>query len=103
MKAAASSALDDPRHAVSYLNDGRYGNGSCWIAATGGIEWAQVEFARPRVIDTVAFSRDRTGNYGDRIAGSFRVEASLNGKKWRQVAHFPGSRRRGAGEGDDGS
>ena len=25
VKATASSALDDPRHAVSYLNDGRYG------------------------------------------------------------------------------
>ena len=54
------------------------------------MEWAQIEFPRPRTIDTVAFSRDRTGKYGDRIAGSFRVEVSLDGKTWRQVAHFPG-------------
>ena len=89
-KATVSSALDDPRHAVSYLNDGRYGNGSCWIAATGGIEWAQIEFTRPLIVDTVAFSRDRTGTFNDRMAASFRVEVSRDGKSWRQVAHFPG-------------
>lgn len=89
-KATASTALDDPRHAVSFLNDGRYGNGSCWIAASGGIEWAQIEFPEPHVIDTVAFSRDRIGEFDDRIAGSFRVEVSLDGTTWRQVAHFPG-------------
>ncbi len=87
----ASSCLQaDGKHRVDYLNDGKYGNDHCWIAESSGMEWVQVKLRQSNLINTVAFSRDRTGVFSDRIATSFRVETSLDGNSWTEVAFFPG-------------
>ncbi|MHB8899121.1 MAG: HzsA-related protein [Thermoguttaceae bacterium] len=85
-KATASSCL--PGHAihqVPHLNDGRYGNGNSWIAAGPAEEWAEVELPVEQTIDRVVFSRDRQGQYKDRLAIDFEVLVSLDGEKWQSA------------------
>lgn len=82
-KATASSCLPGyPIHQIPHLNDGRYGNSFSWIAAGATDEWAQIELADKHTIDRVVFSRDRQGQYKDRLAVQFEVLVSLDGEKW---------------------
>ncbi len=71
-KATASSCLPGYAiHQIAHLNDGRYGNSQSWIAATSTGEWAQIELAGETAVDRVVFSRDRQGQYRDRLAVHF--------------------------------
>jgi len=89
-KASASSCIHGyPQHAVAHLNDGQYGNEASWVAGPGGPHWAQIELARPAVIDRVVLSRDRQRQYADRVPVRFDIQVSLDSKAWhtvRQVA-----------------
>jgi len=90
-KATASSCL--PGHAIhqiGHLNDGLYGNAHSWIAASKGEEWAQIELPAPTQVAKVVFSRDREGQYKDRIPVSFEVRLSLDGQKWQTVSKVVG-------------
>jgi hypothetical protein len=85
--ASASSALAGyDIHAIKHLNDGRYGNEASWIAASIGVEWAQIELPRPTVVSRVMISRDRRGQYHDRIPLDVEVMLSADGQDWRTVA-----------------
>lgn len=85
--ASASSCL--PGHAihqVAHLNDGLPGNRHSWIAAGPGPEWAQIELPRPASVARVHFSRDREGQYRDRVPAAYEVHLSLDGRQWSTVA-----------------
>ena len=85
-KASASSCL--PGHAIhkiQHLNDGQYGNSHSWIAASAGAEWAQIELPRAVKVSKVIFSRDRQGQYRDRVPLHFDVMVSTDGKRWKTV------------------
>ncbi len=85
-KATASSCLSGyPIHQIPHLNDGRYGNTFSWIAAGAANEWAQIELADEQTIDRVVFSRDRLGQYKDRLAVHFEVLVSLDGEQWESA------------------
>ncbi|MBI5396073.1 MAG: discoidin domain-containing protein [Verrucomicrobia bacterium] len=85
-KASASSCLGGHAiHRIEHLNDGLYGNSHSWIAATGGEEWAQIELPRPAQVAKVVFSRDRDGQYHDRVPVEFEVRLSLDGRRWQTV------------------
>ncbi len=85
-KASASSCINGyPIHRTEHLNDGRYGNDASWIAAGSAPQWAQVELTEPLKVDHVVLSRDRHGNYADRMPGKLRVRLSTDGKTWRTV------------------
>ena len=85
-KAGASSYLSGYAiHQVAHLNDGLYGNAHSWIAAGAGDEWAQIELPQPARVAKVVFSRDRDGQYHDRVPVAFEVRLSLDGKQWRTV------------------
>jgi len=82
--ASASSCLAGfAAHAVTHLNDGRYGNDFSWIPTTGAEEWAQIELPAPAMVDRVVLSRDRDGRYADRLPTSFEVRLSPDGQTWR--------------------
>ncbi len=86
-KATASSCLSGyPYHQVAHLNDGRYGNAHSWIAAGGGVEWAQVELPARATVSRVVFSRDRDGQYRDRVPVAFAVQLSQDGQQWITVS-----------------
>ncbi len=83
-KASASSCLPGyPQHAIAHLNDGRYGNDYSWIAATGRIEWAQIELPSASKVAKVVFSRDREKRYRDRMPLAIEVRLSLDGQTWK--------------------
>lgn len=85
-KATASSCLSGyAQHTVEHLNDGQYGNQFSWIAASRGTEWAQIELSKLTKIDKLVFSRDRDGQYSDRVPTSFEVLMSSDGVQWKQV------------------
>ncbi len=86
-KASASSCLAGYAiHQVAHLNDGLYGNGHSWIAASAGDEWAQIELPQPAQVAKVVFSRDREGKFHDRVPMNIEVQLSGDGKAWRKVA-----------------
>ena len=85
-KVSASSCLEGhPQHQISHLNDGLYGNGQSWIAASNGEEWVQVDFAEPVAVNRVVFSRDREGKYLDRIPTHLVIRVSPDGTAWQTV------------------
>ncbi|MBP8129126.1 MAG: hypothetical protein KA184_06050 [Candidatus Hydrogenedentes bacterium] len=84
--ASASSLLPGYAiHAVNHLNDGQYGNSHSWIAATLGEGWAQIELPEAAEVTRVVVSRDRLGEFQDRIAAQAQVLLSLDGTDWQQV------------------
>ncbi len=86
-----------PIHAVEHLNNGRYGNSHSWIAGTAGSAWAQIELPEPAEIARVVISRDRDGQYRDRLPLVVEVLLSSDGQAWESVAlwddHSTGSIR----------
>ena len=86
--AIASSSGDfvHPLHQLAHINDGRYGNSQSWISqqSTGG--WVQIELAGVRRIEAIHWGRDRLGNFQDRLATEYRIEASLDGITWSLLA-----------------
>jgi len=86
-KATASSCLPGYAiHQVAHLNDGRYGNSHSWIAAGAADEWAQVELPQAAAVAKVVFSRDREGQFRDRVPEAYEVQVSADGAAWRTVA-----------------
>ena len=83
-KATASSCLPGyPIHQVAHLNDGLYGNSHSWIAANEDKPWAQIELPVPAKVSKIVFSRDREGQYQDRVPLGLEVRLSLDGKTWK--------------------
>jgi formylglycine-generating enzyme required for sulfatase activity len=84
-KASASSCFaGNAFHQVAHLNDGKYGNAHSWIAASES-GWAQIELARPALVDRVVLSRDRDGKYTDRVPAALAIQVSTDGAQWRTV------------------
>jgi hypothetical protein len=85
-RATASSCLPGYHfHKVEHLNDGRFGNSRSWIAASPRDEWAQIELAAPANVAKVVFSRDREGQYRDRMPWWIEVRLSNDGRTWQKV------------------
>ena len=88
-KASASSLLPGYAiHQVAHLNDGLYGNSHSWIASGSRSEWAQIEPPQPRTVSRIVFSRDREGQFADRMPGAVEVRLSDDGQNWRSVANL---------------
>lgn len=86
-KATASSCLAGyDIHQIPHLNDGRYGNDHSWIAAGQTDEWAQIELPEVHQVGRVVLSRDRKGQYHDRLPVKFDIRLSLDGQSWQTVA-----------------
>ncbi|HNU30506.1 MAG TPA: discoidin domain-containing protein [Sedimentisphaerales bacterium] len=85
-KATASSCLSGyPIHQIAHLNDGLYGNDHSWIAAGTRNEWVQIELPAVVSLARVVFSRDRRGQFRDRLPASVEIRASLDGTSWKTV------------------
>lgn len=85
-KATASSCLPGYAiHQIAHLNDGLYGNDHSWIAAGTRNEWVQIELPEAMCLDRVVFSRDREGQYQDRLPASIEIRVSRDGADWETV------------------
>lgn len=86
-KATASSCLTGYAiHQIAHLNDGLYGNGHSWVASSASGEWAQIELPGVERVSRVVFSRDREGQFADRVPVTYEVRLSLDGAQWTAVA-----------------
>jgi mono/diheme cytochrome c family protein len=86
-RATASGSLAGYEiHKLEHLNDGRGGNGRSWISSEAGRGWVQLEFPRAERISRVAWGRDREGQFKDRLATQYRIEAGLTTNDWQRVA-----------------
>ena len=63
-------------HELKHVNDGQYGNGRSWMAATRNEGWVMLEFKEPVTVHQIAWSRDRTGTFKDRMPTAYRIEVS---------------------------
>ncbi len=75
----------NPKHQLKHINDGKYSNDFSWISNQAGKGWVQIEFASPASINRIVWGRDRTEFYKDRVAISYKIEASPDGKAWAVV------------------
>lgn len=85
----ASASTEFPNvdiHKIAHLNDGLLGNSNSWIAAEQGKGWARVDFAGVETVDCVRWGRDREGNFKDRVAVRYSVEALKEDGTWQEVA-----------------
>ncbi len=72
-------------HQIAHLNDGLYGNSRSWISAYENA-WVQIELPRTVLVDRVVFSRDREGQFRDRVPIRVTVTISRDGNQWEPVA-----------------
>ncbi len=84
--AQASGTLPGyPIHQLKHINDGLHGNNHSWIAdqATG---WVQLNFPGPVPIQRIEWARDREGQFKDRVAVKYRIEAAGADGTWKTIA-----------------
>jgi hypothetical protein len=95
-RATASSVyLNNPRHRIEHINDGRHGNEHSWISREPGRGWVQIGLPRAAVVERIVWGRDRARQYRDRLPRDYRIEVSTDGQAWKAVAgswdrHPPG-------------
>jgi hypothetical protein len=86
-RATASSVYpNNPLHQIEHLNDGRVGNGRSWISREPGKGWVRIDLPRIVRIDRIVWGRDREQKFTDRLAREYRIEVSLDGRRWTPVA-----------------
>jgi hypothetical protein len=64
-------------HKPAYVNDGLYGPGASWIS-NSPYSWIKIDLGKTTTINTVAFGRDRLGNFNDRDPGQFIIAVALS-------------------------
>ncbi len=85
--ATCSSALPGYAiHRLEHVNDGLAGNTHSWISNESGRGWIQLAFSKPVEIQRIQWSRDRDGQFQDRVATKYRIEVSEDGSQWKTVA-----------------
>ena len=78
-------------HELEHVNDGHYGNGRSWMAATRNESWVMLEFEQPVMIERIVWGRDRTGYFKDRTPTAYRIEVSAgtgDDDTWTLVADW---------------
>ena len=73
-------------HKLEHINDGRTGNTRSWISNATGGGWVQLEFAAVESVQKIVWGRDRSGQFQDRLATDYVIEASHDGINWKAVA-----------------
>jgi len=73
-------------HKLEHVNDGQIGNPRSWISNTADHGWVELSFPQPYVIERIVWARDRNGNFGDRIATDYRIEAANESEQWQTIA-----------------
>jgi hypothetical protein len=64
-------------HKPAYVNDGLYGPGASWIS-NSAYSWIKIDLGQVTPINTIAFGRDRLGQFNDGDPGQFVIAVALN-------------------------
>ncbi|MFM7036243.1 MAG: PSD1 and planctomycete cytochrome C domain-containing protein [Planctomycetaceae bacterium] len=72
-------------HQLKHIHDGLHGNNHSWIADkdTG---WIQLNFPQATPIQRIEWARDREGQFRDRVAVRYRIEAAGDDGVWKTIA-----------------
>ncbi|MBI4328155.1 MAG: DUF1549 domain-containing protein, partial [Chloroflexi bacterium] len=89
---ASSSAKGSDLHRLEHINDGKYGNSHSWMSDERGRGQVLVELYDQTLINKIVWSRDRAGQYTDRLATAFLIEAGPSLAAMTKVAGQPASR-----------
>jgi hypothetical protein len=73
-RVTASGSQKSENHKLEHLNDGVYGNSRSWMSDTPGTGWVLLELPEPLTIQQVVWSRDRLGEFADRLATVYSIE-----------------------------
>jgi hypothetical protein len=83
---ASGSLAGYPIHKLEHVNDGQSGNARSWIADTAGKGWVEVVLPAKAKVKRIVWGRDRNGQFGDRVATSYRFEGLGAGGEWTVLA-----------------
>jgi len=70
----ASGSRTSDIHRLEHIHDGRYGNSHSWMSDRAGQGWVQFELAELTEVASVAWSRDRDGQFEDRLPTLYSLE-----------------------------
>ena len=82
----SSGDFEHPLHKLEHINDGQFGNARSWISNVRSGGWVEIQLPKTYRVERIVWSRDRPGNFSDRLATDYRIETSLDGDNWKQVA-----------------
>jgi mono/diheme cytochrome c family protein len=88
-RATASGSNTSERHKLEHVNDGKYGNDRSWMSNEAGRGWVQIEFPARETIGRIVWSRDRLGQFSDRLPTSYLIETGIRDGSiihWHRVA-----------------
>lgn len=74
------------RHELRFVHDGRYGNARSWMSNESGKGWMVLEFSEEHTVERVVWSRDREGQFSDRLAVDYLIEVAGASGEWIGVA-----------------
>ncbi len=77
-KVTASGSRTSDIHRLEHVNDGKYGNSHSWMADEAGRGWVLFELPEVVRIGKINWGRDREGNFTDRLATAYTLEAGLS-------------------------
>lgn len=94
-RATASGSRESDSHKLVHVNDGQLGNSRSWMSDVAGRGWLLFELPAVVEIDRVVWSRDRLGQFTDRLPTAYRLEVGLDTDQMQTVvevvANGPGS------------
>lgn len=74
-KVTASGSRTSDTHRLEHINDGQYGNSHSWMGDEAGRGWVLFELPEAVRIGKINWGRDREGNFTDRLATAYTLEA----------------------------
>jgi Protein of unknown function (DUF1553)/Protein of unknown function (DUF1549)/Planctomycete cytochrome C len=85
-KVTASGSRSSESHQLQFVNDGQPGNARSWMSDEAGAGWLLFELPETAPISKVIWSRDRLGEFTDRLATAYRLEAGTDPQNLSVVA-----------------
>lgn len=85
-RATSSGDFVHPKHRLSQINDGEFGNSKSWISSQVSGGWVQIEFKESYPVERIQWARDREGEFTDRTAIDYRIEIRNSRGNWEYVA-----------------
>ena len=73
-RVTASGSRSSDNHQLEFINDGVYGNHRSWMSDTAGTGWVLFELPEAVPIHQIVWSRDRSGQFTDRLATVYSLE-----------------------------
>ena len=86
-KVTASGSRESGNHKLIHINDGKYGNSRSWRADKKGRGWVLFELPTETRIGKIVWSRDRQGQYKDRLATAYTIEAGTSLDKMTTITN----------------